>query len=44
MRLREYAFHVGYTHMRKFADVDADENLIHIYPHTEGKISLFKGQ
>ena len=26
--------------MRKYADTDADENLIHIFPHTKGKISL----
>ena len=35
MRLREYALHADDAHMREYAD--ADENLIHIYPHTEGK-------
>ena len=41
MRLREYAVHADDAHMREYAD--ADENLIHIYPHTEGKIILGQG-
>ena len=26
----EYAVHADYAHMRKYADADEDENLIHI--------------
>ena len=33
MRLRECAVHMDNAHMREYAD--ADENLIHIYQHTQ---------
>ena len=33
MRLRECAVHMDNAHMREYADVD--ENLIHIYQHTQ---------
>ena len=30
LAVSEYAVHADYAHMRKYADADADENLIHI--------------
>ena len=40
MRLREYAVHADDAYiMRQY--VDADENLIHIYPHTEAQCKFY---